>query len=76
MTKSATLKELADVAGVSRKTMSRWMKPIVPRLKEIGFKKNMKVLTPSMVEIICNHLALDMDEKREERGRIGNKEEQ
>ena len=44
--KAMTKQELADKAGVSRQTMSKWIKPFQEQLSAMGVSTKTKVLPP------------------------------
>jgi hypothetical protein len=55
--------EIADAAGVSLRTLSRWLHN--PYMREqliaIGEPENCKKLSPKAVKLICDHYAIDLD---------------
>lgn len=61
MTKS----ELASLAGVSSRTLAKWLKPLQSRLREMGVSNTAKLLPPDAVHFVCEHLNITSDEKNE-----------
>lgn len=61
MTKS----ELASLAGVSSRTLAKWLKPLQSRLREMGVSDTAKLLPPDAVYFVCEHLNITSDEKNE-----------
>ncbi len=59
--KSMTRAELADCAGVSRRTFFRWLSHNEHKetLRKLG-AENMKMLPPAAVRYICETFAIDM----------------
>ena len=51
--KSMLKSELADAAGVSRKTFTSWLIPHRKKLAELGVNPYSKVLPPKAVKYIC-----------------------
>ncbi len=64
-TKTKTLRprskdEIAQALGISRTTLTRWVKPIEHLLTPLGYKQQ-KILTPAMLHIIYSHLCIHED---------------
>jgi hypothetical protein len=59
--KAMTKQQLADCAGVSVRTLSKWCKPFHRELYELGFRPGMIVLPPSIVKWICDKFCIDID---------------
>ena len=59
--KSMTRTELADYAGVSRRTFFRWLshKEHKKALRKLG-AENMKLLPPAAVRYICETFEIDI----------------
>ena len=55
--------ELAKAAGVSERTLRRWLaEPYMrERLKPFGLKKQQHILPPEVVEIITEHYVIEVD---------------
>lgn len=58
MTKSA----LAKAAGVSRKTLKRWLQEpsIQAKLAPFNLKNQQRILPPAVVEIIATHYVIEI----------------
>lgn len=52
--------ELAAYAGVSTRTLRRWLKPYQQQLAELGMKPKDQIVKPSAVKFICETLCIDM----------------
>jgi len=61
--KSYTKKELANMAGVSKKTFASWLRSIEPQLASLGYKKNMKMLPPHIVKCIIEYYCIETGSK-------------
>ena len=59
--KAMTRQQLADCAGVSVKTLSKWCKPFLHELYELGLRPGMIVLPPKIVMWICDKFCIDID---------------
>ena len=57
--KSAYKYELADAAGVSRRTFQRWLKENRSRLSRFGVKPTTHLLPPRAVRWICLQYGID-----------------
>ena len=57
--KSAYKYELADAAGVSRRTFLRWLKENRSRLSRFGVKPTTHLLPPRAVRRICLQYGID-----------------
>ena len=57
--KSAYKYELADAAGVSRRTFLRWLKENRSRLSRFGVKPTTHLLPPRAVRWICLQYGID-----------------
>lgn len=60
MAKSSTRKELAQAAGVSVKTINRWLASVEKELRERGYTKCTRVLNPSITQFVCNHFNIEL----------------
>ncbi|MCQ2204545.1 MAG: hypothetical protein MJZ15_08905 [Bacteroidales bacterium] len=60
MTKSTTRKELALAAGVSTKTINRWLARIMPQLIALGYRKGDKLFNPTTTALICRHFDIEL----------------
>lgn len=61
--KSMTKSQLADAAGVSRKTFSAWLQPIRQDLRRMHVKDTAHVLPPIAVRFICEKYDIELDER-------------
>ena len=52
--------ELATYAGVSTRTLKRWLKPYHKELEKLGVTPSAKLLSPTAVKFICKLLAIDL----------------
>ena len=52
--------ELAAYAGVSTKTLRRWLKPYQQQLTELGMQPKDQLVNPSAVNFICDQLSIDI----------------
>ena len=52
--------ELATYAGVSTKTLRRWLKPYQQQLTELGMQPKDQLLSPKAVKFICDQLSIDI----------------
>ena len=63
MCKSRTKAELARAAGVSGRTLRRWL--LHPRMQEklapLQLKRQQQILPPEAVKIICEHYVIEID---------------
>lgn len=57
---SKSKSELADIAGTTTKTFSKWLKPFRAELRRMGVSDRTKLLPPQAVQFICEHLAIDL----------------
>ena len=51
--------ELADCAGVSVRTLMRWIEPYRQELAQLGMRPNSKVLPPKAVAWIAEHFCIE-----------------
>jgi hypothetical protein len=58
--KSMSKSQLADAAGVSRKTFSEWLVPFREDLRRMHVKDTAHVLPPVAVRFICETLEIDL----------------
>lgn len=54
--------ELADCAGVTTKTLRRWLKPYQQQLEAMGVKPKDQILNPSAVKFICETFCIDVEQ--------------
>jgi predicted site-specific integrase-resolvase len=61
--RAMTKAQLAQAAGVSRKTLMKWLKTpyIRQQLASYNLSSHQKKLPGSLIQIICNHYAIDLD---------------
>lgn len=52
--------ELAAYAGVSTRTLRRWLMPYRQQLNEMGVKPKDQLLSPKAVKFICDQLSIDI----------------
>ena len=52
--------ELAAYAGVSTKTLRRWLKPYQQQLTEFGMQPKDQLVNPSALKFICKTLCIDI----------------
>ena len=52
--------ELADMAGVSERTLQRWMKRKALQLRELGVDTHTKIIPPHAVRYICKEYGIDL----------------
>lgn len=52
--------ELAAYAGVSNKTLRRWLKPYQQQLTELGMQPKDQLVNPSALKFICKTLCIDI----------------
>ena len=52
--------ELAAYAGVSTKTLRRWLKPYQQQLTELGMRPKDQLVNPSALKFICKTLCIDI----------------
>ena len=53
--------QLADCAGVSRRTLYKWLHPYKDKLRKLGVQPNAKVIPPKAVRFICETFTIDID---------------
>lgn len=51
----------ADCAGVSRRTLYKWLHPYKDKLRMLGVQPNAKVISPKAVRFICETFTIDID---------------
>ena len=59
--KAMTKHELADKEGVSRQTMSKWIKPFQEQLSAMGVRTKKKVQTPKAVKLLVDYYCIDVN---------------
>ena len=52
--------ELAAYAGVSTKTLRRWLEPYQQQLTELGMRPKDQIVNPSALKFICDTLSIDV----------------
>lgn len=55
-----THNQLADCAGVSRRTLYKWLHPYKDKLHKLGVQPNAKVIPPKAVRFICETFTIVM----------------
>ena len=58
--KAMTRQQIACCAGVTVKTLSKWMKPYRKELEALGLRPGMIVLPPVIVKYICDKFCIDI----------------
>ena len=58
--KAMTRQQIACQAGVTVKTLSKWMKPFKQELEAIGLRPGMIVLPPNIVKWIAEKFCIDL----------------
>jgi transposase len=58
--KAMSKSELADRAGVSLSTLTRWCKPYKDDLNAMGLQPNAKVLPPNIVKYLIEKFCIDI----------------
>jgi transposase len=58
--KAMSKSELADRAGVSLSTLTRWCKPYKDDLNAMGLQPNAKVLPPNIVKYLTEKFCIDI----------------
>jgi len=61
--KAMTKTQLAQAAGVSRKTLMRWLKEpdMQQRLAPFRLKRKQHKLPGKLIKILCDHYVIDLD---------------
>ena len=59
--KAMTKSELAQRAGISLNTFSRWCKTLEPQMRQMGLPPGARVLPPNIVRLIAEHFCIDID---------------
>ncbi len=58
--KAMSKQQLADRAGVSLKTLNRWLQPYRDELAAMGYNPSMRVLPPRIVKFIIDTLCIEL----------------
>ena len=58
--KAMSKQQLADRAGVSLKTLNRWLQPYRDIMMAKGYNSSMKVLPPHLVKFIVDKFCIDV----------------
>ena len=58
--KSMSKQQLADCAGVSRRTLMRWCQKHWEELEQLGMGPNDKVLSPKICKYIIKNYGIDV----------------
>jgi hypothetical protein len=61
--KAMTRQELAELAGVSVRTLSNWCKPYSKELERMGMRRKMVLLPPNIVRWIIDKFCIDVDDE-------------
>jgi transposase-like protein len=59
--KSMTHTQLAECAGVSRRTLYNWLRKYENHLRGLGVTPHAKLLPPKAVRFICETYSIDVD---------------
>lgn len=58
--KAMTQKQLAYLAGISSRTLQRWLEPHRAMLEQMGYHQGMRLIPPNVVEWIVRQFCLDL----------------
>lgn len=58
--KAMSKQQLADRAGVSLKTLNRWLQPYRDELAAMGYNPSMRVLHPRIVKFISETFCIEL----------------
>ena len=56
--------ELANLAGVSKRTLQRWMLRHRPALLELGYRPHDKYIAPRALAYLCREFCIEIDGKQ------------
>ena len=56
--------EIANMAGVTTRTLTNWLRPYRSRLREMGVIDTAKILPPEAVQFICECLVVTQNEEK------------
>jgi len=59
ITRFYSKKELAQAAGVERKTLYRWLCTVQSTLARMGVRPEQRLMPPNAVEFICEKFCID-----------------
>ncbi len=59
--KAKSKQQLADLAGVSLQTFSRWCKPYQQELLALGMRPNARMLPPKVVMFLAEKFCIDVE---------------
>ncbi|MBQ0060347.1 MAG: DUF4248 domain-containing protein [Bacteroidaceae bacterium] len=59
--RSYTKSELAEMAGVSARTFTRWLSQHKLQLQQLGISPNAKIIPPVGVKYICDKYGISFD---------------
>lgn len=54
--------ELARAAGVSRRTMSKWIAAHQTELQKLGYTHDVRILPPSAVKFLCEFYCITLSD--------------
>lgn len=60
--KSYTKSQLAQMAGVSLRTFSRWTREHAAELRAVGMTRHTHILPPKAVKFICDFYGINPDD--------------
>lgn len=52
--------ELAEAAGVSRRTFQRWLQRHEKELIPLGYENNAKILNPAIIKYLCDTFVIEV----------------
>ena len=58
--KAMSKQQLADAAGVSARTLSRWCQPYRRKLEQMGWKPKDILLSPRLVRFLSDKFCIDL----------------
>lgn len=62
--KSISKSEMADIIGVSKATLRRYLNhDLFDRIQPLGYKKHSHILTGTVAEFVCSHYCIVFEKK-------------
>ena len=58
--KAMSKQQLAEIAGVTTKTLMTWCEPFQKELEAMGMRPNSKVLSPRIVKFLAETFCIDL----------------
>ena len=74
--KAMSKQQLAEIAGVTTKTLMSWCEPCQKELEAMGMQPHMKVLPPHIVRFITEKFCIDVEDVSVSTGNKGKNVEQ